>query len=63
MQIALTRIKIMKTCQAMSDMTAIIPKSCIMAKANSPMMDAMFKSTVLWSVEAWERTKIVKNIL
>lgn len=32
-----------------------------MAKANSPTIDAMFKSTVLWSVDACEQAKLVSE--
>lgn len=61
MQRATTGKKMMKTCHATWDMTAIIPRSCIMAKANSPTIDAMFKSTVLWSVDACEQAKLVSE--
>lgn len=55
-QIAITEMKTMKTCHATCDMTAIIYRSCIIAKVNFPIMEAMFKFTALWSVDAYERT-------
>lgn len=36
MHIEITGIKIMKTCQATCDITAIIPKSCINENAKDP---------------------------
>lgn len=56
-QLAPTGINTMKTCQAIWDMTAMIPKSCINAKANSPSWEGINVSTALWSVDACQETE------
>lgn len=53
MQAATTGMKIIKTCHATWDITAMIPKSWIIEKANAATWYWMFVSTVLWSVDAW----------
>ena len=63
MQIAVTGIKMTKTCQATCDMTAMVPIICIIEKAHHPNLWAISKSSTLWSVDAWKYiNKYLENL-
>lgn len=47
MQAAITGIKTMNTCQATCDMTAMIPRSCIVVNATEPIWEGILISTSL----------------
>ena len=52
MQIAVTGMKMTNTSHATCDITAIVPRSCIIEKAHRPNSFANSKSNTLWSVDA-----------
>lgn len=55
MQTPVTGMKIANTCHATWDITAIVPRICIIEKAHHPILFAISKSSTLWSVEAWNK--------